>query len=171
MTARMAALLAALIALPAHADGVRHPTPEMHGATAHEGLAVRDAWVRAAPPSSKVGAAYFTLENAGGSPETLTGAATNVAERVELHDHVMDGDRMRMREIEGGVALEPGETVAFAPGGKHVMLIDLTEPLDDGGMVPLVLEFESGRTIMLEVPIQRRAPQGGEAGHGHGQTQ
>ena len=169
MIARSAALLAALLALPAHANGVQHPTPEMHGAKAREGLTVEHAWVRAAPPSSQLGAAYFRLENRGGSPEILTGAQTTVAERVELHDHIMDGDVMQMREIEGGVALAPGEAVDFVPGGKHVMLMGLTESLDEGGIVPLVLTFESGRTVMLELPIRRKPPGGAPeaAKHGH----
>lgn len=110
------------------------------GAIAQTGtVEINDAWARATPGGATNGAAYLTVQ----SPiaDRLTGAATPVADKAELHTMTMDGGIMRMREVPG-VELPAGQPVTLKPGGLHIMLIGLKEPLRPGQSMPLTLRFE-----------------------------
>jgi len=95
---------------------------------------------------------------------------------VELHTMTMDGDVMRMREVEGGIELPAGETVELAPGGLHIMFMGLESPFVEGETVPVTLTFEGGETIDLELPVVPRQMEGNghshddDHGHDHGST-
>ena len=65
----------------------------------------------------------------------------------------MEGNVMRMREIEGGLAIPPGATVALAPGGIHLMMMGLKEPLKQGERVPVTLVFEKAGSIDVELAV------------------
>ena len=124
---------------------------------------VMKPWSRPLPPVSPNGAAYLTIMNMGGAPDRLVSVSTPAAERAELHTHSMEGGMAKMRRLES-VAVAPGETVAFEPGGHHIMLMGLTEPLVDGKSFPLTLRFERAGDIEVEVMIME--PEGG-ASHMH----
>lgn len=104
-----------------------------------------------------VSAGYFTLVNAGDSDDTLIAASTPTATVTELHTMIMEGDVMRMREIEGGVAIPAGGAVTFQPGAEHIMFIGLTEPLVEGTAIPLTLTFASGLQMTVALPVYDRA--------------
>ena len=89
---------------------------------------------------------------------TLVAVRGGAARTIELHEHIHEGDVMRMRRVEGGVAIAAGETKAFTPGGHHIMLIGLTAPLKEGGRFPLTLEFEGADEVPVEVAVRLRAP-------------
>jgi len=118
------------------------------------GVMVADPYARETPPNAKVGGAYMTIMNHG--PATrLTGARSDAAKMVQIHDHTVDAAGvMRMRQVEGGVPLGMHETVTFAPGGLHVMLMGLDEPLRKGETVDMTLEFEDGSTLDVTVPVK-----------------
>ncbi|MFQ3566021.1 MAG: copper chaperone PCu(A)C [Aggregatilineales bacterium] len=111
-----------------------------------------------------VSAAYMNILNRGQDDDRLIAASTNVAV-VEIHETTMDGDLMRMREIPG-IDLAAGEIVRLQPGGLHLMLLD-AEPLVEGEAVALTLEFESGRTLTIGVPVFDRM-MGMDHDHDHG---
>ncbi|MBL6076446.1 copper chaperone PCu(A)C [Belnapia sp. T18] len=115
-------------------------------------IQVTEPWSRAAGANG-TGAGFLTIRNAGTQPDRLLSAASPVARSVELHTHMRDGEVMRMRQAEGGIPIPPGATVTLRPGGFHVMLIGLTQPLAAGSDVPLTLRFErAGETqVMLHV--------------------
>lgn len=103
---------------------------------------VSDAWARATPPTATMGAVYLRLTS--GSDDRLLGAGVpdTVAARAELHEVVRDTlGRMGMQPVDG-VALPAGRTVRFAPGGRHVMLVDLPRPLSPGERIAVRLRFE-----------------------------
>jgi periplasmic copper chaperone A len=102
-------------------------------------VAVKDAWIRAPAAGQKVAGAYMALTSPVTS--TLISVASPVAGRVELHDTTMEAGVMKMREVER-VPLPGGKPVRFQPGGLHVMLIDLKQPLKPGDKVPLTLRVE-----------------------------
>jgi len=85
--------------------------------------------------------------------DRLIKASSSVAKMVELHEHINDNGVMRMREVEGGVVLPAGESMVMQPGGYHIMLIGLHEPLKADSSMDLSLEFESGKTVNLSIPI------------------
>ncbi len=113
---------------------------------------VSGAWARATPPVSEMGAAYLSVANRGAEADRLIGASSPVAERAELHGHSVEAGMMTMRALET-VELRPGETVVFAPGGNHVMLIGLTRALRAGERFPLTLELDKGESLQVEVRV------------------
>lgn len=117
-------------------------------------LGVDDAWVRLPAVSSRPGAAYFTVKG-GADATSLLGVSSPAAVRTELHEMKHEGGMMTMSPLKD-VAIPAGSTVKFEPGGKHVMLFDISPEVRAGGKIPLRLAFANGRTI--EVEAELRAP-------------
>jgi len=111
-------------------------------------LGVDDAWVRLPAVSSRPGAAYFTIKG-GADATSLLGVSSPAAVRTELHE-------MKTMALLKDVAIPAGSTVKFEPGGKHVMLYDISPEVRAGGKIPLRLAFANGKTI--EVEAELRAP-------------
>ncbi len=116
-------------------------------------LDVKDVWSRAMPPVSKVGAAYLQIENSGEKAPRLSGASSDVAGRVEMHTHKMDGGMMSMEQVEH-IDVPPGETVIFKPHGLHLMLFDLKRTLVAGEKFSVELEFADGTRVKTEAEIR-----------------
>ncbi|NJK79076.1 MAG: copper chaperone PCu(A)C [Chloroflexaceae bacterium] len=101
-------------------------------------------------------AAYMTLVNTGSAADAVVGASTDVANIVELHTTEMDANGvMMMRPLEQ-IDIPANGEVALQPGGIHVMLIDLTQDLEEGDTVNLTLELQSGGTLEVEAPVTQR---------------
>lgn len=129
-------------------------------------LAITQIWSRAMPPSAPTGAVYFHISNPSETADRLIGVQTPRAEKAELHTHVHKGEVMSMERIES-VELAAGGEVAFKPGGNHVMLFKLKEPLVAGEHFPLTLIFENAGEMMVDVNIQDQAPEAGSNDHHH----
>ena len=162
-------LLAAAAITPATAQH----GPDVHAAAGQQTagqnqgpIRIEGAWARATPPGGKVGGAFITLLNTGNVPDRLVSASSAIAERVELHTHIMDGNVMRMREVEGGIPLAPGEMVKLQPGGFHIMLLGLKQGLTAGSRFPLTLTFEKAGSVQVDVPVEAIGSMGpgGQAG-------
>jgi copper(I)-binding protein len=132
-----------------------------HGQTA--GIRAEQPWARATAPQQKVGGAYVTLT----SPvdDRLLGASSPVAGRAEVHEMTMNGGVMRMREQTDGIALPAGQAVALAPGGYHIMLMDLRKPLVAGQVIAVQLRFQHAPPMDLEVTVAPIGAQGPSMGH------
>lgn len=131
-------------------------------------IQVVQPWTRAAGQGA-TGAGYMVIRNAGAEPDRLVEGRAAVARSVELHAHIRDGDVMRMRPVEA-IELPPGGEVKLEPGGFHLMLIGLAEPLRRGSHVPVTLVFERAGTVEVQLSVESagaRGP-GGAGGHGHG---
>jgi copper(I)-binding protein len=115
-------------------------------------LAVSDAWARATPGKSTIGAAYATIESP--TADRLVAASTPVASKAELHTMSMSGMVMKMRPI-AGVDIPAGQKVTLAPGGMHIMLIGLKKPLQAGQSFPLALTFAKAGTRTVEVAVEK----------------
>ncbi|MEE4120626.1 MAG: copper chaperone PCu(A)C [Paracoccaceae bacterium] len=118
-----------------------------------EGLEVRDAYARASSPAAMSGAAFMEIVNTGGTDDRLVSAASDIAARVELHTHVMEGDVMRMVHVEEGFELPAGETVVLERGGRHVMFMGLAGPMEHGETVAVTLTFEQAGDMVVEIPV------------------
>lgn len=129
---------------------------------------VRDAWIRASVPGQSGTGAFMKLTAPSGA--RLVGASTPAAGVAEVHEMKMDGDTMRMRAA-GPVELPARQTVELKPGGYHLMLMDLKQPLSNGATVPVTLRFEDAKgqktALELNVPVLAgaAAPAGGEHKH------
>jgi copper(I)-binding protein len=137
------------------------PPARAHHDTTVGAITIGHPWARAAGANAN-GAAFMTLRNAGQQPDRLLSATTPIARTVELHTHIRDGEVMRMRPV-ADIPLPAGQTVHLRPGGLHVMLIGLTEPLRQGATVPLTLRFERAGEVTVQLEIQAA----GARGHTH----
>ena len=144
-----AALLSALFAAPARAEEVKAGD-----------LVITQAWSRATPGGAKVAGGYLTIENKGSAPDQLIGGSADVADKVQVHEMTMNNGVMTMRLLDQGLMIEPGKTVKFAPGGYHLMLLDLKSPLKRGDKVPVTLEFERAGKVKLSLDVQGVGAQG-----------
>ena len=119
---------------------------------AHE-VEVKDAWARATPGKAVNGAAFLTIENESPHAEKLIKATADVADRVELHTHLMENGVMKMRQVKDIPIPEYG-TTALKPGSYHIMLLGLKAPLKEGTTFPLTLTFESAGTKTVTVTVK-----------------
>jgi copper(I)-binding protein len=114
---------------------------------------ISQTWARATPNGASAGAAYMTITNKGTEPDRVSCVASDASAQCEIHTMTMDNGVMKMRPVEGGLEIKPGETVTLKPGGYHVMLVDLKHPLQQGQMVQTELKFDKAGTIKVESPI------------------
>ncbi|WP_293223028.1 copper chaperone PCu(A)C [Ottowia sp.] len=130
-------------------------------------VATSEAWVRAAAPGQGVTGGFMKL--AAGVPLRLVGVSTPAAGVAEVHEMKMEGDVMKMRPI-AALELPAHQSVALKPGGFHVMLMNLKQPLAVGQQVPLTLSFEDAQgtksTLQVQAPVMQ-APAGGAHAPAH----
>ncbi|MBT1514690.1 copper chaperone PCu(A)C [Bradyrhizobium sp. SRL28] len=132
-------------------------------------LVIAQAWSRATPGGAKIAGGYLTIENKGTAPDRLTAVSGDIAGRVEIHEMAMNNGVMTMRPLEKGLEIEPGKTVKLAPGGYHLMLMDLKNPLKQGEKVPLELRFEKAGKVVVSLDVQGVGAKGpGGAEHSGG---
>lgn len=134
-------------------------------AGAHEyridSLLIDHPFARATPPGARVGGAFFTIENRGPSADKLMRATSPAAASAEIHSMAMDGNVMRMHAV-GALEVPAKSTVTLRPGGLHVMLFDLKQPLKPGDVVPLTLTFEKAGPVDVEVQVESMTSTGNE---------
>lgn len=115
-------------------------------------LVAQNAWVRATP-GADVAAAYLTLRNVSANTVTVTGVESPIAGHAMIHETSVQGGQSRMRPHEQ-LVVAPGMTVKFEPGGLHVMLHDLKQPLTVGQTVPLVITLAGGGTLQVTAAVR-----------------
>lgn len=116
-----------------------------------QAVEVKDAWTRATAPGQKAGGVFMQLQSAQGA--TVVGAQSPAASLVEIHEMAMDGNVMRMRAVPK-LELPAGQKVELKPGGYHVMLIDLKQPLKKGEKVPVTLRVEGKDRQVQDVKVE-----------------
>jgi len=116
-------------------------------------LVIEGPWSRATPGGAKIGSGYMRITNRGPEPDRLIGGTAAVARTFELHESSDVDGIARMRAVEGGLPIKPGETVELKPGGLHAMLVDLKQPLREGDVVKGTLVFEKAGTIAIEYRV------------------
>jgi hypothetical protein len=132
-------------------------------------IKVGHPWARPTVAGQTAGGGYLKLKNSGKTADRLVSVSSAAAERVELHTMKLDGDVMRMRQLDA-IELPPGASVVLEPGGDHLMLLGLKAPLELGRSIPLKLTFEKAGDVMVEVkvekaPASKTAPAAGHADH------
>ena len=114
-------------------------------------------YARATVPGQPNGGGFLKLSNEGPTADRLVAATSARAGSIELHTMRMEGDVMRMRQVDA-IELPPGQAVKLAPGGLHLMFVGLKAPLKAGGTMPLVLKFAKAGEVKMDVPISATAP-------------
>jgi periplasmic copper chaperone A len=129
-------------------------------------LVITQAWSRATPGGAKIGSGYFTIENNGKTADRLESVTADIAGKIEVHEMSTDNGVMKMRPVEGGLTIDPGKTVKLAPGGYHLMIMDLKSPLKQGDKIPVTLEFEKAGKVAVTLDVQGVGAQGPGSGDG-----
>lgn len=125
------------------------------------GLTVTNGWVRNPIGGRGMTAGYFTLEG-DGEAARLVAAQSPEAERIELHTMAMDGDVMRMRQVEG-MDVPANGALTLQSGGDHLMIFGLAPDAAEDDLLDLVLELEDGRRVNAQLPFADSAPEGDAA--------
>lgn len=119
-----------------------------------EGIQIEEAWARPGMVG-RMSAAYFRISNGGAETDYLVNAKSEVAALTEIHEsYQADGGMMGMRQVER-VEVPSMSSVMFQQGGLHIMFIQLNQDLGEGDTIALTLEFESGETQVVDVPVGR----------------
>lgn len=167
---RASPILAAAAALAMMAIAGERPALAQHAShgkttTFKAGQLVIEApWIRATPAGAKTAAAYLKITNTGSEADRLVGGSVPIAGSVEVHEMSISNGVMRMRRLENGLEIKPGQTVELKPGGNHIMLQELRERISEGKPVKGVLQFEKAGSVEVEYAI---APIGGTPSGGH----
>ena len=139
-----------------------HTMGHAHGSAADE-IVVQNPYARAVATGQANSAMFMTVMNHGKTDHAIVSASGTVAKAIELHNHVNEGGMMRMRPVDK-IDVKAGGMTQLQPGGLHVMLIGLNQPLQEGDTVNIELKFEDGSTKMVMAPVKNAAPasQGGD---------
>lgn len=116
-------------------------------------LVIEAPFARATPPGATVGAAYLKIRNTSLAPEHLDSATISIADRVEFHDMSEKDGVMTMRQLEGGLDIPPSGVVELKPGGMHMMLMGLKEPLKAGDTVTAKLAFRNAGEVEVKFDV------------------
>jgi periplasmic copper chaperone A len=131
-------------------------------------LVIEAPWARATPGGAKVGGAYLKITNTGTEPDHLIGGSLPAATSVEVHEMSMTDGVMKMRKLEKGLEIKPGQTVELKPGGYHVMFMGLRESLKQGQPLKGTLQFEKAGSVEVEYRVEPIGSQGtAKKGHQH----
>jgi len=124
----------------------------------HNGILLSDFWIRATPPGHGVSAGYLDIKNSNDEADRLISVSSDFAGRGEIHEMRMDGDIMKMRQMEDGLMVAGAEMVSLAPGGNHLMFMNLNRQIVAGEMYQITLIFEQAGEIDLAVQGRKSAP-------------
>lgn len=116
-----------------------------------KGTEVSHPWVRATPGGSKITAAFMEIKSEAG--DKLVAVKSPAAGRAEVHTHVMEADVMKMLRVDA-LEIAKGGAKLLKPGGDHIMLMDVKEPLKEGDLVKLTLTFETAGDIEVEATVE-----------------
>ena len=119
-------------------------------------LELEDSWVRALPPTQSNTAAYMTLHNRGDSTIEIAGASADIAQSVEIHTSREVDGYMRMEQLPG-LSVAPGKSLQLAPGGTHLMLLELSHMPIPGETVRVCLELAAGGEVCNDAAVRKSA--------------
>jgi hypothetical protein len=129
-------------------------------------IEVQQAWVREAPPASRVLAGYMTIINTGDAPAEITGISSPDFARAELH-HTRVEDGVASMLPLASIPVAPGGRVVLEPGGMHLMLFDPERPLKSGDTVRLEVKQSDGTTLTADARVKRVSGDSDKHHHHH----
>ena len=129
-------------------------------------IMIQNAWIREMPQGAEVAAGYLEIMNHGTEPDRLVAVEAPGAMNSMLHEMTIDDSGvMRMRALEGGITIAPGETAILAPGGNHLMIMGVQEPYAPHSDVEITLTFEKAGDIKAAFFVGNHARAGHDATH------
>lgn len=116
-------------------------------------IEITDSWVRGTPPGTTITAMYMNVENKGDEDDVLTSVSSQISKSAEIHQTSVDDKGVAKMEMVESVSVPAGASVQLKPGGMHIMLIDLEEPLKSGDEVEVELVFEEAGKIKVQAEV------------------
>jgi periplasmic copper chaperone A len=161
---------AGLAGFAAHAEDFPPKTAGSKEAAVKEAasqrLAVFAAWARPTPGTVKNGAVYLEIKAGTDTADKLLSASGAVADNIEIHNHINDNGIMQMRRVDA-VEIGEGASTKFVPGGYHIMLLGLKQPLKLGESFKLKLTFEKAGAIDVDVVVRANTTTPAKGSHTH----
>jgi copper(I)-binding protein len=117
-------------------------------------MVIADLWSRATPKGASVAGGYMKITNTGSTPDRLVAGSSSVASGFEVHEMSMAGGVAKMRPVQGGFEIKPGETVELKPGSYHVMFTGLKKPLKAGQHFQATLMFEKAGKVDVDYDVR-----------------
>ncbi len=121
-------------------------------------VTVTHPWSRPTPPGVAMGVGYMAITNEGDTAIILTGATTPKAERVTIHQSMMNDGMMSMRPLTEGLTIPAGETVKLEPHSYHLMLEGLKGAVARGERFPMTLNFDTMAPMQIELHTMPMEP-------------
>jgi copper(I)-binding protein len=116
-------------------------------------LVISHLWSRQSPMGMDVSAGFMTITNNGATADKLISATADIAPKVQLHDMKMEGDVMKMFEVEGGIPVPAGATVELKPRSLHIMFMQVPKQPEVNTMFKGTLTFEKAGTVEVEYEV------------------
>lgn len=126
-------------------------------------VASADAFCRPTPNGRTITGCYVTLT--ASRDDRLVSVVSPLSRQAQIHEMKIDDGIMSMAEMKAGIGLPAGDVVALKPGGNHIMLIGLSQPLKAGDTVPLTLSFETAPPVQVQARVGQ--PEAGSASRHH----
>jgi copper(I)-binding protein len=130
-------------------------------------IVIEAPWARATPAGAKVAGGYLKITNTGQQADRLTGGSLPIASDVEVHEMSMANGVARMRRLQQGLEIKPGQTVELKPGGYHLMFMGLHGALKDKDTIKGTLVFEKAGSVEVEYKVAPIGAQSGGKMHMH----
>lgn len=136
-----------------HGDHMAAVDPGGFVAVTAGDLELTAGFTKAMLPGQPVGGGFVTITNKGGEDDRLVSATSSQAGDVQLHEMAMEGDVMKMRQLNDGIVIPAGQTVELKPGGLHLMFYKVAEPFKEGATVNVTLTFEKAGSVEVVLPV------------------
>lgn len=118
-------------------------------------VVIEGAWVGEVPPSSPVAAAYMTIKNEGTADDKLLSVTCGICGSTMVHQTVVDEESVASMKMVDALVIPAGKSVELKPGGTHIMLMDLKEPVSGKEKIDLGLKFENAGDMKIEAPVRK----------------
>jgi hypothetical protein len=112
------------------------------------------AWSRETPKGATIASGYAVIENKGNSPDRLIGGSSEIGGGFEIHEMKMQNGVMKMRQLEKGIEIAPGQSVKLEPGGYHIMFLELKQQPVKGKHFKGTLVFEKAGKVDVEFAVE-----------------
>ncbi|WP_157369024.1 copper chaperone PCu(A)C [Algicola sagamiensis] len=127
---------------------------------------IEEFTVRAPIPGTQNTSGYLVVDNYGNQKVTIKSVSSNVADKTEIHTHVMEGDMMKMRKLDQ-LAVPAKSKVTFEPGGHHIMFLGLTKDISKQQSIEVIFTLQDGRQLVSQAKVVSLMPKKEHSHHHH----
>ncbi|WNC69242.1 copper chaperone PCu(A)C [Thalassotalea nanhaiensis] len=114
---------------------------------------ISEQYVRETIPGTSISSAYMKIGNQSNQPVTLTNITSSISDRIEMHEHIMTEDMMKMQQVDS-IVIKANDSVVLQPHGYHIMVFNLEQPLQADTEMTMTLHFDNKENVTIAVPVQ-----------------